>query len=98
LFTGCAGTLSFDLVGGAPAAQTFVSRLRLAIQAPSLGGVETLVMLPALISHANLAPEERRALGIGDGLIRMSLGIESADDLIADLDHALQPLVRTGRT
>jgi len=97
LFTGCAGTLSFDLVGGAAAAQTFVSRLRLPIQAPSLGGVETLVMLPALISHANLAPEERRALGVGDGLIRMSLGIESADDLIADLDHALQPLTTSRR-
>jgi cystathionine beta-lyase/cystathionine gamma-synthase len=90
LFAGYAGTLSFDLVGGARAAQAFVSRLRLAIQAPSLGGVETLVMLPALISHANLAPEERRALGIGDGLIRMSLGLESVDDLIADLEHALQ--------
>src|SRR5262245_3551100 len=93
LFEGCASTLSFDLVGGARAAQTFIGRLRLATQAPSLGGVETLVMQPALISHAALAPEERRALGIGDGLIRLSLGLEGADDLIADLGHALQPLV-----
>jgi cystathionine beta-lyase/cystathionine gamma-synthase len=92
LFEGCAGTLSFDLVGGARAAQSFIARLRLATQAPSLGGVETLIMIPALISHAALAPEERRALGISDGLIRLSLGLESADDLIADLDHALQPL------
>lgn len=70
-------------------AERFVSRLRLAIDAPSLGGPETLVTRPAVTSHSGLDPAVRRGLGIGDGLVRMSVGLEDADDLVADLQQAL---------
>jgi cystathionine beta-lyase/cystathionine gamma-synthase len=64
-------------------------RLRLAAHAPSLGGVETLVSEPRFTSHAALTAEERAAQGIGDGFVRISLGIEDVDDIIADFDEAL---------
>jgi cystathionine beta-lyase/cystathionine gamma-synthase len=89
LFAGFGGTLSFDLAGGAEAADRFMSALRLPVFAPSLGGVDTLVMRPATISHAGLTAEERSSLGIGDGLVRLSVGLESTEDLIEDLDQAL---------
>lgn len=63
--------------------------MALAIDAPSLGGPETLVSSPARTSHVGLEPGMRRALGIGDGLIRLSVGLEDAADLIADLGRAL---------
>ena len=59
------------------------------VVAPSLGGIETLVTLPATTSHAGLDPDERRRIGVSDSLIRLSVGIEASDDLIADLDQAL---------
>ena len=83
------GVLAFELAGGRAAADRFVAALELPLYAPSLGGVETLVTLPALTSHAGLAPEERRALGISDGLIRVSVGIEGEEDLVADFTQAL---------
>jgi cystathionine beta-lyase/cystathionine gamma-synthase len=86
---GFGAMLSFELVGGVEAADRLVTRLRLAIDAPSLGGPETLVTRPAQTSHAGLEPGLRRALGIGDGLVRMSVGLEDADDLVADLRQAL---------
>lgn len=86
---GFGAMLSVELEGGVQAAERFVSRLRLAVDAPSLGGPETLVTRPALTSHAGLDPEVRRGLGIGDGLVRMSVGLEAADDLIADVQQAL---------
>lgn len=86
---GFGGMLSFDLVGGAPAADRFFSALTIPIVAPSLGGVETLVIRPAVTSHAGLSADERRALGIGDGLVRMSVGIEAIDDLLDDVRSAL---------
>lgn len=89
LFDGFGGTLSFELVGGAAAADRFMATARLPIMAPSLGGVETLVMRPAAVSHAGLTLQERAALGISDGLVRLSVGLESVDDLLADLDQAL---------
>src|SRR5262245_15073288 len=89
LFRGFGGTLSFDVVGGGAAADRLIGALRLAVAAPSLGGVDTLVMRPAMISHAALTPEERARLGIGDGLVRFSVGLEAAEDLIEDLDQAL---------
>ena len=64
----------------------------IAFVAPSLGGVHTLVMRPARVSHAGLTPEERERLGISDRLIRVSVGIESADDLCADFEQALAGL------
>ena len=65
-------------------------RMALTDAAPSLGGVETLLMRPAVTSHAGVAAEERRRVGITDGLIRLSVGLEATDDLIDDLDQALK--------
>jgi cystathionine beta-lyase/cystathionine gamma-synthase len=90
LLDGFGGMLAFEVSGGREAADHFLSRVRLATHAPSLGGVETLVVSPARSSHSRLTPEERAAAGIGDGLIRVSVGIEGIDDLVADFDQALQ--------
>ena len=89
LFRGFGGMLSFEHKGGVEAADAFTHRLTLPLVAPSLGGVETLVTRPALTSHAGLPPEERRAIGIADELVRVSVGIEAAEDLIADFEQAL---------
>jgi cystathionine beta-lyase/cystathionine gamma-synthase len=83
------GSLSFDVAGGGAAGERFVEACRLARMAPSLGGPETLVTHPASTTAANLPEEERAAMGIGDGLIRMSVGLEHPDDLLADLTQAL---------
>jgi cystathionine beta-lyase/cystathionine gamma-synthase len=90
LFEGYGGMLSFELNGGAAAAERFMKATMLPIIAPSLGGVETLLTLPAKTSHAGLSSEDRRALGITDGLIRMSVGIENTQDIILDFDQALK--------
>jgi cystathionine beta-lyase/cystathionine gamma-synthase len=89
LLAGFGGMLAFDLKGGLPAVQRMFERLELAVDAPSLGGPETLVTRPAQTSHVGLAPEHRAALGIGDGLVRMSVGLEAAEDLVLDLQQAL---------
>jgi cystathionine beta-lyase/cystathionine gamma-synthase len=89
LFDGFGGMLSFELVGGVEAADRFIRRTTLPTLAPSLGGVETLITRPATTSHSGLSPEERMSVGISDGLIRLSVGIESTDDLIEDIDSAL---------
>jgi cystathionine beta-lyase/cystathionine gamma-synthase len=91
LFTGCGGVLSIMVRGGDEAALRVTQRLRLMCVAPSLGGVDTLVSMPRFTSHAALSSAERHALGIGDGFIRLALGIEDTHDLIADLDQALAP-------
>lgn len=83
------GLLSFELAGGEAAAARFIDRLRLIVHAVSLGGPETLVTRPAVSSHRGMTPEARLQAGITDGLIRLSAGLESADDLIADLEQAL---------
>jgi cystathionine beta-lyase/cystathionine gamma-synthase len=88
-FRGCGGLLSFELRGGLAAAERFVARLTIPAVAPSLGGVETLVTRPATTSHAGLSPDERARRGIGDGLVRLSVGLEAADDLVADVAQAL---------
>lgn len=90
LFDGFGGMLGLELAGGGEAAMRFVRALRLAKLAPSLGGVETLVSEPRHTSHAALSPAEREAIGIADGFVRFSLGIEDADDLIADMEQALR--------
>jgi cystathionine beta-lyase/cystathionine gamma-synthase len=69
-------------------ARSFLRRLQVFTCAESLGGVESLAEHPALMTHASIPPERRRALGIGDGLVRLSVGIEHVDDLIADLETA----------
>ena len=90
LFAGFGGVLSFELKGPASRADEFAARVRIPIVAPSLGGVHTLLTRPATTSHAGLSPEERARLGISDGLLRLSVGIESTDDLLEDLERALR--------
>jgi cystathionine beta-lyase/cystathionine gamma-synthase len=90
LFTGFGGVLSFELRGSAEQANQLMSKVTLPVVAPSLGGVRSLITRPAVTSHAGLSPEERRGAGIGDGLIRLSVGIEDSDDLIEDLEQALR--------
>ena len=82
--------LSLELKGGLMSAEAFVHKTEIAINAPSLGGVETLVTRPATTSHAGLSPDERRGLGISDGLVRISVGIENTDELIEDFARALR--------
>ena len=86
---GFGGMLSFDPVGGADAAVKIMDRVEIPIVAPSLGGVESLLSRPATTSHLAVPPKERSALGISDGLIRMSVGIESIEDLIDDFRRAI---------
>jgi len=89
VLAGAGGMLSFVVAGGDEAALKFVRALKLAIEASSLGGVETLVSLPFNTSHVRLSEAERLAAGIPPGLVRVSVGIEDADDLIADFHQAL---------
>ena len=84
---GFGGLISFD-VGSLENARTVLNRLRLMALAESLGGVETLISHPAIMTHASVPPERREMLGISDGLIRISVGIEDVEDLIEDLEHA----------
>ncbi len=90
LFAGFGGVLSFELKGPASRANEFAARVRIPIVAPSLGGVHTLLTLPATTSHAGMSPDERARLGISEGLLRLSVGIESTDDLLEDLERALR--------
>ena len=89
LFAGYGGMLSFEIKGDLERVERFLSRLRIPIVAPSLGGAETLVIRPAVTSHAGLSSEERAAAGISDTLVRLSVGLEATADLIEDLDQAL---------
>jgi len=90
LFTGFGGVLSFEVQGGTSAAEIFIKALHLPTNGPSLGGVESLVTRPATSSHRGMSPEARRKAGISDGLIRFSTGIEDQEDLLADLEQALE--------
>ncbi len=92
LFSGYSGMISIEIEGGKEASEKFISLLAIPICAPSLGGVETLITLPSTTSHAGMDPEERRKIGISDGLIRISIGIEDTEDLIADFKQALSKL------
>ncbi|MGH9183872.1 MAG: trans-sulfuration enzyme family protein [Acidimicrobiales bacterium] len=88
------GILSFDLSGGWEAGRRFAEAVQLCHLAPSLGGPETLVTHPASTTAATLSPEERAAMGVGDGLVRMSVGLEHPDDIIADVVRALAAATR----
>ena len=79
------------LKGGLEAATRMLNTTRLFVCAESLGGVESLIEHPAIMTHASVPPEQRQALGIHDGLVRLSVGVEDVNDLIADLDKALLP-------
>ena len=83
------GMISAELAGGLDDAKRFLERCRLFALAESLGGVESLIEHPALMTHGSVPPEVRASLGIGDSLVRLSVGIEDPDDLIADLAAAL---------
>jgi cystathionine beta-lyase/cystathionine gamma-synthase len=89
MLDGFGAMLAIELAGGGTAADRFLRRLRLVTHAPSLGGVDTLVSEPRYTSHAHVSAEARAAAGIPDGFLRLSVGIEDADDIIADLAHAL---------
>jgi cystathionine beta-lyase/cystathionine gamma-synthase len=89
LFAGYGGVLSFELEGGERRAEDFAHRVRIPAVAPSLGGVQTLLTRPATTSHAGLPREERLRLGINDGLLRLSVGIEATEDLLEDFRQAL---------
>ncbi|QGW27413.1 trans-sulfuration enzyme family protein [Phnomibacter ginsenosidimutans] len=82
--------MSFELKGGLEAGKQFINRLKMCTRAVSLGTVDTLLSHPASMSHAGLSRENRLLFGITDGLIRMSVGIENVQDIIADLDQALR--------
>jgi cystathionine beta-lyase/cystathionine gamma-synthase len=86
--SGFGGMISFELVGDLARAKRFVESTRIFTLAESLGGVESLIEVPALMTHASIEPEKRRAIGIADGLIRLSVGLEDGEDLIADLEQA----------
>jgi cystathionine beta-lyase/cystathionine gamma-synthase len=90
LFDGFSGMLSFELKNGAEAAERFIQNTTLPIIAPSLGGIETLITRPVTTSHSGLSPEDRQRMGISEGLIRVSVGIEATEDIIEDFDRALK--------
>jgi cystathionine beta-lyase/cystathionine gamma-synthase len=92
LFSGFSGMVSFEIDGNVDDADRFMSSLTLFINTASLGGVESLVTRPVQTAHSGMAKEDRLASGIKDELIRMSIGIEDAEDLIADLDQALDKI------
>ncbi len=88
--SGFGGMISFELAGDVDRARRFVAATRIFTLAESLGGVESLLEVPALMTHASIEPEKRRAIGIADGLIRLSVGLEHIDDLVADLEGAFR--------
>lgn len=88
--SGFGGIVTFFIKGGLDASRNFLERCQLFALAESLGGVESLVDHPAIMTHASVPPEMRAELGISDSLIRLSVGIEDIDDLIADLEQAFQ--------
>jgi cystathionine beta-lyase/cystathionine gamma-synthase len=90
LLDGFGGMLAIELKGGGPAALKFVKKLQVFTYAASLGGVDSLVIEPRYSSHEHMSSEEREKIGIPDGFLRMSIGIENAEDLIADIEQALQ--------
>ncbi|RMG22595.1 MAG: PLP-dependent transferase [Methanobacteriota archaeon] len=90
--SGFGGMLSFELNGELSDAKRFVENLQYFAVAESLGGVESLIELPAIMTHASVPPEERRKIGLADGLIRISVGIENVDDLLDDLEQAFNKI------
>lgn len=90
LLDGFGGMLSFELEGGVDDAEAFLAKLTIPAHAASLGGAESLIVRPAAVTHGALSPEERARSGIGDTLIRFSVGLEDAEDLLADLTQALE--------
>ena len=88
--SGFSGMISFELTGGLEAGRTVMNGVRLCGLAESLGAVETMITHPATMTHAEVPADDRHARGLTDGLVRLSVGIEDADDIIADLEQALE--------
>jgi cystathionine beta-lyase/cystathionine gamma-synthase len=87
--TGFGGMLAFDVRGGLPAARRFCDRAKIFLLAASLGGVESLIVLPIYTSHYRMVTQELAEAGIGPGTVRMSIGLEDPADLLADVKGAL---------
>ena len=87
--SGSGGMLSFELEGGFDSAVKFMERLQFCTIAPTLGDVDTLIVHPASMSHTDIPKAEREAVGITDGLIRVSVGIENVEDILADMEQAI---------
>ena len=83
------GMVTIVLKDGLPSARQMLERVRIFALAESLGGVESLIEHPAIMTHASIPADRRAELGIDDGLVRLSVGVEDGDDLIADLEQAL---------
>ena len=86
---GFGGMITVILKGGLESATRFLERTELFSLAESLGGVESLIEHPAIMTHASIPPEVREEIGISDGLVRLSVGIESIEDLIEDIENSL---------
>ncbi|MGC1370919.1 MAG: PLP-dependent transferase, partial [Candidatus Sulfotelmatobacter sp.] len=95
--SGGGGMVSFEVEGTGEDARRVSEAMRLFTLAPSLGSVESVVSIPVLTSHAMVPVEERAKMGVTEQLIRLSVGIENADDLIADLEHALEAVAAPHR-
>ncbi len=93
--SGFGGVLSFELTGGLEAVEAFLDGLAEFSLAVSLGGVESLIEHPASMTHSTVPPEERDAIGISDSLLRVSVGVEHADDLLADVERGLERVSST---
>ena len=89
ILDGFGGMMAIELAGGGAAADRFVRALQVFAHAPSLGGVDSLLSEPRFTSHAHMTSEARAAIGIPDGFLRLSIGIENIEDLIADVEQAL---------
>ena len=87
------GVISFEINGGVQEGQTIMNSVELCLLAVSLGDTETLIQHPASMTHSPMSPEQRMAAGIPDGLIRISVGLEDAEDIIADLDQAFKKAI-----
>jgi cystathionine beta-lyase/cystathionine gamma-synthase len=88
--SGGGGMVTFEVEGGGQEARRVSEAMRLFTLATSLGGVESLVSIPVLTSHAMISAEQREQMGVNEQMVRLSVGIENADDLIADLEQALE--------
>jgi cystathionine gamma-synthase len=88
--SGFGGVVTFEIDSDLQGAIRFIDATRVPYQAPSFGGVESLIELPVIMSYWDYKPEQRKAWGITDSLVRFACGIEASEDLIADLDQALE--------
>src|SRR5205823_14158246 len=94
---GFGAMVSFEVIGGTLGVARLTEHLECFTLAESLGGVESLIAHPCTMTHASMDAAARARAGIGDSLVRLSVGVESAEDLVADLEHALDAVVRTSQ-